>query len=83
MKEYEKQKIAALDPTGCNGTVQSTLMDPNINQAHYAEVLYYLLVKSLEEKSYLERVSNNMTNVLLAANMHAELNKCLELEEKL
>lgn len=83
MKEYEKVKIAALDPTGCNGTVQACLMDPNINQAHYAEVLYYLLVKSLEEKSYLERVSNNMTNLLKSKGMHSELNKCLELEGKL
>jgi len=83
MKEQEKAKIAGLDPTGCNGTVQSLLLDPNINQASYPEVLYYLLNKTLEEKSYLERVSNNMTNVLLAANMHSELNKCLELEEKL
>lgn len=83
MKEQEKSKISALDPTGCNGTLASVLLDPNINQASYPEVLYYLLSKVLEEKSYLERVSNNMTNVLLAANMHSELNKCLELEEKL
>lgn len=82
MKEYEKVKIAALDPTGCNGTIASVLLDPNINQAHYAEVLYYLLVKTLEEKSYLERVSNNMTNLLKSKGMHAELNKCLELEKK-
>ena len=82
MKEQEKVKIAALDPTGCNGTVQSVLLDPNINQASYPEVLYYLLSKVLEEKSYLERVSNAMTNTLLANGMHSELNKCLELEEK-
>lgn len=82
MKEYEKVKIAALDPTGCNGTVQGCLLDPNINQASYPEVLYYLLSKVLEEKGYLERVSNNMTNVLKAKGLHTELNKCLELEEK-
>ena len=82
MKEYEKQKIQQLDPQGCNGTIQNTLMDPNINQAHYAEVLYYLLSKTLEEKSYLERVSNTMTRVLQSAGLVDELNKCLELEEK-
>lgn len=83
MKEQEKAKIAGLDPTGCSGTIQSVLLDPNINQAHYAEVLYYLLNKTLEEKSYLERVSNNMTNLLKSNGLHSELNKCLELEEKL
>lgn len=83
MKEYEKSKISALDPTGCNGTIQSTLMDTNINQAHYAEVLYYLMCKTLEEKSYLERVSNAMTRVLQANGLVHDLNKCLELEEKL
>lgn len=82
MKEAEKAKIQQLDPQGLNGTVTSVLLDPNINQAHYAEALYYLLVKTLEEKSYLERVSNNMTNVLKSSGMHSELNKCLELEEK-
>lgn len=82
MKPQEIQKLKMLDPQGLNGTLASVLMDPNINQASYPEVLYYLLAKTLEEKSYLERVSNNMTNVLKSANMHSELNKCLELEEK-
>lgn len=82
MKQQEIEKIRALDPTGCNGTIASVLMNPNINQAHYAEVLYYLLSKTLEEKSYLERVSNTMTRVLQSAGLLDELNKCLELEEK-
>lgn len=82
MKEQEKVKISALDPTGCNGTVQSCLLDPNINQASYPEVLYYLLSKTLEEKGYLERVCNNMTNTLLANKHIRELNECLELDEK-
>ncbi len=83
MKQQEIEKIRQLDSQGTNGTVASVLLDPNINQAHYAEVLYYLLVKSLEEKGYLERVSNAMTRVLQANGLLDELNKCLELEEKL
>lgn len=83
MKPQEIDKIRSLDKEGLNGTIQSVLMNPNINQAHYAEVLYYLLSKVLEEKGYLERVSNAMTNVLKSKGMHSELNKCLELEEKL
>lgn len=81
MKPQEIQKIKALDPTQCNGTLASVLLDPNINQAHYAEVLYYLLHKTLEEKSYLERASNAMTRVLQSKGMHTELNECLELKE--
>ena len=83
MKPQEIDKIKQLDVQGLNGTVQSVLLDPNINQAHYAEVLYYLLSKVLEEKSYLERVSNAMTRVLQSNGLVQELNKCLELEEKL
>ena len=82
MKPQEIEKIRSLDKEGINGTVQSCLMNPNINQAHYAEVLYYLLSKTLEEKSYLERVSNAMAGVLQANGSLDELNKCLELEEK-
>ena len=82
MKPQEIEKLKGLDPTGCNGTIMQVLLDPNINQAHYAEVLYYLLSKTLEEKGYLERVSNAMTRVLQSANLLGELNKCLELEEK-
>ena len=82
MKPQEIIKIRQLDVQGLNGTVQSVLLDPNINQAHYAEVLYYLLHKTLEEKSYLERVSNAMTRVLQSQGLLTELNECLELEEK-
>lgn len=71
-----------LDVNGCYGSLQQVLMDPNISQIGYAEALYHVLAKCIEEKSYLERVNNAMTNVLKSAAMHSELNKCLELEEK-
>lgn len=82
MKPQEIEKIRQLDVQGLNGTIQSVLLNPNINQASYPEVLYYLLSKTLEEKSYLERVNNAMTNVLQVKGLCSELNKCLELEEK-
>lgn len=82
MKPQEIEKIRQLDSQGLNGTIASVLLDPNINQASYPGVLYYLLAKCLEEKSYLERVSNAMTRVLQANGLLDELNKCLELEEK-
>lgn len=82
MKEAEKNKLRMLDPEGMSGTIQSVLLDPNINQASYPDVLYYLISKTLEEKSYLERISNAMTSVLLAQGLHTELNRCLELEKK-
>lgn len=83
MKPQEIDKLRMLDPQGMNGTLTSVLLDPNINQAHYADVLYYLLAKTIEEKAYLERASNAMTNVLKANGLDSELNKCLGLEEKL
>lgn len=83
MKEAEKNKLRMLDPEGLSGTIQSVLLDPNINQASYPEVLYYLLSKIIEEKGYLERVNNRMTNTLIANKLIRELNECLELEEKL
>lgn len=79
MKQQEIDKIKALDSQGLNGTIASVLLDPNINQAHYAEVLYYLLAKTIEEKSYLECASNAMTRVLQANGLLDDLNKCLEL----
>jgi hypothetical protein len=82
VKEAEKQKIRMLDVQGTLGTIQSVLMDPNINQASYPEVLYYLLAKSLEEKSYFERTTNNMMKVLRTHNLFDEINWALELEEK-
>lgn len=82
MKPQEVSKLQALDPNGCYGSLQQILMDPNLNQIGYAEALYHVLAKCIEEKSYLERVNNKMTNVLKSKGMHSELNKCLELEEK-
>lgn len=81
MKPQEIEKIRSLDVQGTNGTLQSVLLNPNINQASYPDVLYYLLSKTLEEKQYLERVSNAMTNVLQTKGLHSELNRCLELKE--
>lgn len=82
MKPQEIEKLKQLDPQRLNGTLASVLLDPNISQAHYADALYYLLVKTLEEKGYLQRVNSAMTNVLKANGLHSELNKCLDLEEK-
>jgi len=82
MKPQEIDKLKQLDPNGCYGTLQQVLMDPNLSQIGYAEALYHVLTKCIEEKAYLERVNNAMMNVLKAAEMHSELNKCLELEEK-
>jgi hypothetical protein len=82
LKEQEKEKLRQLDKDGLNGTLQSVMMDPNINQAHYADVLYYLLAKTLEERGYYERVVGKMQNVLKANKLDKELNECLELEEK-
>ena len=81
MKEQEKAKLIALNPTGCNGTLQSVLMDPNINQASYPDVLYYLISKLIEEKSYFERTTNAMSRVMVANSLIRELNECLELKE--
>lgn len=83
MKEQEKEKIRQLDKEGMSGTIQSVLLDPNINQSHYADVLYYLLVKTIEEKGYFERTTNNMMKVLKAKDLWDEINWALELEEKL
>lgn len=82
MKPQEISKIAQLDPNGLNGTIMQTLLHPKLNEIAYADALYHLLSKTLEEKAYLQRVSNAMTRVLQASGMHSELNKCLELEEK-
>jgi len=82
MKPQEIDKLRALDTTGCNGTIQAVLMDPNINQAHYADVLYYLLSKTLEEKAYLERANIKLTNVLKSTHLYDELDWALELEDK-
>ena len=83
MKPQEIDKLRMLDPNGCYGSLQQVLLDPNINQIGYAEALYHVLAKCIEEKAYLERVNNAMTNVLKSHNLHSELNKCLELEERL
>lgn len=82
MKPQELSKLKALDPNGCYGSLQQILMDPNINQIGYAEALYHVLAKCIDEKAYLERVNRAMTNVLQTKGMVYELNKCLELEEK-
>lgn len=83
MKPQEIDKLRMLDVNGCYGTLQQVLLDPNLNQIGYAEALYHVLSKCIEEKAYLERVNTAMTNLLVSKGMVYELNKCLELEEKI
>ena len=82
MKPQEIEKLKQLDPQGLSGTLASILLDPNINQASYLDVLYYLLSKVMEERGYYERTTNKMSTVLLANKLVRELNECLELGEK-
>lgn len=81
MKEAEKAKLRMLDPDGCNGTIQQTLMHPKVNDIPYADALYHLLSNTLEEKAYYEKMYQKFFNVLVANNLMS--NELLELEEKL
>ena len=81
MKEQEKQKLRQLDNEGTNGTIQACLMDSNINQAHYADVLYYLLAKTLDERAYYEKMYQKFFNVITSAGLMN--NELLELEGKI
>lgn len=81
MKEAEKAKLQMLDPDGCNGTIQQTLLHPKVNEIGYADALYHLLSKTLEERAYYEKMYQKFFNVLVANNLMS--NELLELEEKL
>lgn len=80
MKPQEISKLKALDPNGCYGSLQQVLLDPNLNQIGYAEALYYLLTKAVEERSYYEKMYQKFFNVLTVNNLIN--NELLELEEK-
>lgn len=80
MKEAEKAKLQMLDPDGCSGTIQQTLLHPKVNDIPYADALYHLLSKTLEERAYYEKMYQKFFNVLVANNLMS--NELLELEEK-
>lgn len=81
MKPQEISKIAQLDPIGCNGTIMQTLLHPKLNEIGYADALYHLLSKTLEERAYYEKMYQKFFNVLVANNLMS--NELLGLEEKL
>lgn len=81
MKPQEIDKLRMLDSTGCWGSLQQVLLDPNINQIGYAEALYHLLAKAVEERAYYEKMYQKFFNVLVANNLMS--NELLELDEKL
>lgn len=80
MKAQEIDKLKQLDPQGLNGTISSVLLDPNINQASYPDVLYYLLHKTLDERASYEKMYQKFFNVITSAGLMT--NELLELEEK-
>lgn len=81
MKEQEKAKIVQLDPDGINGTIQQVLLHPKVNEMPYADALYHLLSKTLEERGYYEKMYQKFFNVLSVNGLVT--NELLELEEKL
>ena len=81
MKPQEIDKLRMLDPNGCWGTMQQVLLDPNLSQIGYAEALYHLLAKSVEERTYYEKMYQKFFNVITSAGLMS--NELLELEEKL
>lgn len=80
MKEAEKQKLLQLDPDGMSGTIQQTLMHPKVNEIPYADALYHLLSKTLEERAYYERMYQKFFNVITSAGLMT--NELLGLGEK-
>lgn len=56
MKPQEIEKLSQLDPNGLSGTIQHLLMDANVNQMPYADAVYYLLKKTLDERNYYEKM---------------------------
>ena len=81
MKPQEIEKLKQLDVNGMTGTIQHLLMNPNINQMSYADTLYYLLHKTLDERAYYEKMYQKFFNVITSAGLMT--NELLELEEKL
>lgn len=81
MKPQEIEKLSQLDPNGFSGTIQHLLIDANINQMPYADAVYYLLKKTLDERNYYEKMYQKFFNVITSAGLMS--NELLELEEKL
>lgn len=81
MKPQEIEKLLSLDPNGLNGTLQSLLLDPNINQMHFNEAVFYLYKKALDERTYYEKMYQKFFNVITSAGLMT--NELIELEEKL
>lgn len=79
MKPQDINKLQILDPNGCNGTIQQTLLHPKVNEIPYADALYHLLSKTLEERAYYEKMYQKFFNVLVANNLMS--NELLELEK--
>lgn len=81
MNEYQKNKIRMLDPQGLSGTIQHVLLASDTDNSRYEDILYYLLTKTLQEKSYYERLNKKFFTVLQDNGLIT--NELLGLEEKL
>jgi len=80
MKPQEIDKLVQLDPNGMNGTIMQTLLHPEVNEIPFADALYHLLSKTLEERAYYEKMYQKFFNVLTANGLMT--NELLGLEEK-
>lgn len=60
MNSQEIEYIKNLDKDGLNGTIQSTLFNPQLKEASFTVVLKYLLEKTLDEKAALQVLHDRM-----------------------
>lgn len=78
MKPQEINYLKTLDPLGLNGTIQTILMDSNINEIPFVSALQFILSKTLEEKKALQTENTRMRMVLQHNNPYTSQNLGLE-----
>lgn len=64
MKKDDIERLKALDPESQSGTIQSILMDKNIDKMQFSEAVYFLLKKSLDEKAQYAEENKKMCKIL-------------------
>ena len=64
MNKQQIDKLKALDPTGCNGTVQTVLLRADINEVQFSDACFWLLKQTLIEKEAVTFENKRLSKVL-------------------
>jgi len=70
MNQYQIDKIKALDPNECDGSIQQVLLRDDLNQIPFSDACYHIAKCLKNDKTSLQLENKKLVGVLKKHNLY-------------